>query len=156
MKQGIVKSIYLCIVKFRVKPCIILNLVLNKIFNLKRNNMKTTQKLIGVLLLVILAQFTFANNPNKKDQTDMVKFRKHLISQIAFPSKIKNADGQQVTVYFEINADLKPEICKVETNNPAIEKFIRAEFESMEIPAEYSQLNQTYSIKIKFNFNQNR
>jgi hypothetical protein len=85
----------------------------------------------------------------------MVKFRKHLISQIAFPSKIKNADGQQVTVYFEINADLKPEICKVETNNPAIEKFIRAEFESMEIPAEYSQLNQTYSIKIKFNFNQN-
>jgi hypothetical protein len=117
--------------------------------------MKATKKLIGVLLLVILTQITFANNPNKKGQTDLVKFRKHLISQIAFPSKIKNANGQQVTVYFEINADLKPEICQIETDNPAIEKFIRAEFETIQIPEEYSQLNQIYSIKIKFNFNQN-
>lgn len=117
--------------------------------------MKTTQKLIATLMLVILAQFTFAGNESNNQQSKLAKFRKHLISQIAFPSKIKNANGKEVTVYFEINADLKPEICKVETDNPEIEKFIRAEFESMEIPAEYSKLNQSYSIKIKFNYDQN-
>jgi hypothetical protein len=115
--------------------------------------MKTTQKLFATLLLVIMAQVTFAKEPIKNDQTDLVKFRKHIISQIAFPSKIKNADGQQVTVLFEINKDLKAEICKVETENPAIEKFIRAEFESMQLPAEYSKINETYRIKIKFNQN---
>jgi len=115
--------------------------------------MKTTQKLLGTLLLVIIAQFAFASKPLKNDQTDLVKFRKHLISQIGFPSKIKNAIGQQVTVYFEINKDLQPEICKVETDNPEIEKFIRAEFENMQLPAEYSKINESYWIKIRFNQN---
>lgn len=115
--------------------------------------MKTTEKLLATLLLVIMAQFAFANKPVKNDQTDLVKFRKHLISQIGFPSKIKNAGGQEVTVYFEINKDLQPEICKVETENPEIEKFIRSEFESMQLPAEYSKINESYNIKIKFNQN---
>jgi len=117
--------------------------------------MKTTQKLFATLLLVIMAQITFAKEPIKNDQTDLLKFRKHLISQIGFPSKIKNAHGQQVTVFFEINKDLQPEICKIETESPAIEKFIRAEFESMHLPAEYSKINETYSIKIKFNQDKN-
>ncbi len=113
--------------------------------------MKTTHKLFATLLLVIMAQITFAKEPIKNDQTDLVKFRKHLISQIGFPSKIKNVDGQQVTVFFEINEELQPQICKIETENPAIEKFIRAEFETMHLPADYSKINVTYSIKIKFN-----
>jgi hypothetical protein len=115
--------------------------------------MKTTKKMIGTLLLVIITQITFAGNSIKNDQTDLVKFRKHLISQIGFPSKIKNADGQQVTVFFEISKDLKAEICRIETESPEIEKFIRAEFESMELPAAYSKINESYSIKIKFNQN---
>jgi hypothetical protein len=115
--------------------------------------MKTTKKMIGTLMLVIIAQITFAGNPIKNDQTDLVKLRKHLISQIGFPSKIINADGKQVTVFFEINKELKAEICKIETESPEIEKFIRAEFESMQLPAEYSKINESYSIKIKFNQN---
>ena len=117
--------------------------------------MKTTQKLIATILLVIITQFTFANAPGKNEQTDIIKFRKHVIEQIAFPTKIKNADGQVVTVYFEINKDFKAEICKVETDNFEIEKFIRKEFESMQIPSEYTKVNECYSIKIKFNINKN-
>jgi predicted RND superfamily exporter protein len=117
--------------------------------------MKTTTKLFATLLLIVIVQFAFASKPIKNDQTDLVKFRKHIISQIAFPSKIKNADGQQVTVLFEINQDMKAEICKIETENPAIEKFIRSEFESMEIPSQYTKINEPYSIKIKFNLNKN-
>jgi hypothetical protein len=115
--------------------------------------MKTTHKLFATLLLVVMAQITFAKEPIKNDQTDLVKFRKHLISQIGFPTKIKNADGKQVTVFFEINKEWQPEICKIETESPEIEKFIRAEFESMQLPAEYSKINESYSIKIKFNQN---
>jgi hypothetical protein len=115
--------------------------------------MKTTQKLLPTLLLLVMAQIAFAKEPIKNDQTDLLKFRKHLISQIGFPSKIKNADGQQVTVFFEINKELKAEICRIETESPEIEKFIRAEFESMELPAAYSKINESYSIKIKFNQN---
>jgi len=148
--QGIGKSIYLCIIKFRVKHCIILNLVLNKLLIQKINKMKTTQKLLATLVLVILAQITFASTPAKNDQNDLVNFRKHLISQIDFPSKIKNADGQQVTVLFEINDEFQPVICKIETEHPEIEKFIRAEFERMELPAKFTKTNETYSIKIKF------
>lgn len=112
--------------------------------------MKTTQKLIATFCLVILAQLSFAGNSSKEDQSDFKKFRKYLISQIAFPSKIQNADGQQVTVYFEINEEQRPVICRIETNNPEIEKFIRAEFENIQLPADYSKMNEIYSIKIKF------
>ena len=91
-------------------------------------------------MLVIIAQITFAGNPIKNDQTDLVKLRKHLISQIGFPSKIKNADGKQVTVFFEINVLLKSltrvskfthscpfkNTCKLvsNTNNMNIQQFI--------------------------------
>ena len=117
--------------------------------------MKTTQKLITTLLSVIVSQFTFAKNTDKNEQTDLIKLRKHVISQIASPSKIKNANGKEVKVIFEINAALKAEICSIETEDAAIEKFIRAEFEAMELPAEYSKINERYSIKIKFNLNKN-
>jgi hypothetical protein len=117
--------------------------------------MKTTHKLFLTALMIMIAQYTFANKTVKNDQTDLKKFRKHVISQIAFPTKIKNADGQEVTVYFEINNDLKAEICKIETDNPEIEKFIKTEFEEMEIPAEYTKVNESYSIKIKFNIKKN-
>jgi hypothetical protein len=117
--------------------------------------MKTTHKLIATLLLVIVAQFTFAKNTDKNEKTDLVKLRKHLISQIGTPTKIKNADGKEVKVIFEINTALKAEICSIETEDAAIEKFIRAEFEAMELPAEYSKINEPYSIKIKFNLNKN-
>lgn len=115
--------------------------------------MKTTKKLFGTLLLVIITQFAFADKNIKSNQSDIVKLRKHLISQIAFPSEIKNVSGKEATVFFEINKDLKPEICEVESAYPEIEKFIRAEFENMQLPAEYAKINERYGIKIKFNQN---
>lgn len=123
-----------------------------KIFNqpLKTIKMKTSQKLIATLLLVVCVQFSFAAHPIKMEVNDLSKFRKHIISQIAFPSKIQNANGQEVTVFFEINNELKPEICHIETNNSEIEKFIRSEFESMKLPERFSKINESYSIKIKF------
>jgi hypothetical protein len=112
--------------------------------------MKTTTKFFATAFLVLIGQIVFAFNPNKIETNDLVKFRKHIINQIAFPSKISNANGQEVTVYFEINEELKPEICKIETENVEIEKFIRTEFETMKLPETFSNINQAYSIKIKF------
>ena len=112
--------------------------------------MKTTQKLIATLLMILLVQFTFANPNNTIEPNDLTKFRKQIISQISFPSKIKNANGQEVTVYFEINSNLQPEICKIETQSEEIEKFIRKEFEAMKLPKKYSKVNEVYSLKIKF------
>ena len=112
--------------------------------------MKTTKKLIGTLLLLIVAQFAFANYPVKDEQASISKFRKYLIRQIGNPTHVKNANGQQVTVYFEINSEYKAEICNVVTDNPEIEKFIRAEFENMVFPEAYTSLHKLYSIQIKF------
>lgn len=119
--------------------------------------MKTTKKLSALLFIALLMNInvSHAGTEDNCRKFDLNKFRKHIISQIGFPEKVKHAVGEEVSVLFKINKDMQPEICAVETNNPSIEQFIRSEFEEIKLPEEFHAGNEVYSIKIKFHESKN-
>lgn len=119
--------------------------------------MKTTKKLSALLFIALLMNMNVSKAGTEENcrPFDLNKFRKHIISQIGFPEKVKHAVGEEVSVLFKINKDMQPEICAVETNNPSIEQFIRSEFEEIKLPEEFHAGNEVYSIKIKFHESKN-
>jgi hypothetical protein len=119
--------------------------------------MKTTKKLSALLFIALLMNInvSHAGTEDNCRPFDLNKFRKHIISQIGFPEKVKHAVGEEVSVLFKINKDMQPEICAVETNNPSMEQFIRSEFEEIKLPEEFHAGNEVYSIKIKFHESKN-
>lgn len=119
--------------------------------------MKTATKLSATLFIMLFVSMNFAHAGTTDDcrPFDLNKFRKHIISQIGFPEKVSNVSGEEVNVLFKINKDMKPEVCSVETSNPSIAQFIRKEFEEINLPQEFNQSNQVYSIKIKFHESNN-
>ena len=117
--------------------------------------MKTTQKFFGTIALVLIAQFVLAVTPAKTDLSQATKLRKEIISQLAFPKQIQQANGKKVSVYFEVNENYKIDICKIETEDAEIEKFVRKQFEEMNLSGKEYQSNIIYKIDIKFNLKGN-
>ena len=119
--------------------------------------MKKTKKLSSLLFHALLMNINVSHDGTEENcpPFDLNKFRKHIISQIGFPEKVKHAVGEEVSVLFKINKDMQPEICAVETNNPSMEQFIRSEFEEIKLPEEFHAGNEVYSIKIKFHESKN-